>query len=501
MSKDTQSEVYTKRKRGINEVGHWQMPLDGHGLAYFDELTVAYRTIPSHGVTEDPWARAAAKAAKEVQDAAAALDAAEKMDAPPAPAPGAAAIVITPAEAKAKLVATAKAKLEETRKIAALMTGAVDSKLAAAAIIEELLRKKELLDRVSVAESSAQPAPNVAVWNDILIFESALLRMLWLDALKAKARSLRQEFREVMGATAAAATEADYLDLKEMKDDKDLLRLQAEASNLMTELHYNLVSTPQLEWQKSKLTLVLGGYTLLVGLAVLVAFLRAGPPHEDITSYWQRLLHCVFSLHFSCTPLCLVMLAGTLGAGVSAFQRIQNGGAFGASLLNLRDAKWHSLSIAVVPLLGAISALLLVLLFAGGVISGAFFPKVTLRAGSCGITEASHTGTNAPILESPVGPGVLKTSLPPVAVSNIVNLTNIYWTTNHLTSTNTPVSTNATTDPATWRDCEAFCQHRWCFGSGADIALLLVWAFIAGFSERLVPDLLSRLAKKAEEKV
>ena len=83
MSKDTQSEVYTKRKRGINEVGHWQMPLDGHGLAYFDELTVAYRTIPSHGVTEDPWARAAAKAAKEVQDAAAALDAAEKMDAPP----------------------------------------------------------------------------------------------------------------------------------------------------------------------------------------------------------------------------------------------------------------------------------------------------------------------------------------------------------------------------------------------------------------------------------
>jgi len=327
----------------------------------------------------------------------------------------------------------------------------------------------------------------------------ALRRMLWLDPLKAKARSLRQEFREVMGATAAAAMQADYLDLKEMKNDKDLLRLQAEASNLMSELHYNLVSSPRLEWQKTKLTLVLGGYTLLVGLAILLAFLRAGPPDEDATGYWHRLLTCVFSLHFSCAPLCLVLLAGTLGAGVSAFQRIQNGGASGASLLNLRDAKWHSLSIAVAPLLGAVSALLVALLFAGGVISGAFFPKVTLRAEFCGTNElAQAVPTNALSRETPVGPVVLKTSPPPVVVSNIVNLTDIYLTTNHLTVTNALVST---ADPATWRDSKTFCQHRWCFATGADVALLLIWAFIAGFSERLVPDLLSRLAKKTEEKI
>ena len=60
-------------------------------------------------------------------------------------------------------------------------------------------------------------------------------------------------------------------------------------------------------------------------------------------------------------------------------------------------------------------------------------------------------------------------------------------------------SSNA--DPATWRDSKTFCEHRCFSASGADLALLLLWAFIAGFSERLVPDMLTRLAKKGEEKV
>ncbi|MHB8522852.1 MAG: hypothetical protein ACYDH9_19120 [Limisphaerales bacterium] len=493
MSNDTQSAADTKRRRAIKEVGHWQMPLNGHGLAYFDELTVAYRTIPAHGTTDDPWARAAAKAVQDAQaDAAACANAVKSADDAQAAAIKAPddAKLKADADEKARVVLAAKAKRDESNKHAALLQGAVDSKVSAAAIIEGLLRKKELLDRKE---------PGGALWSDILIFESALLRMMWFEPLKAKLQSLRQEYRQAMGATDAQAMETTYLDLKSVTEDKDLLRLQAEAANLMAELHWSLVTAPAQEFQKTWLTIKLGGYALAVGALILLTCLRTHPSHA--ATFGERVLEVVLSLHLQCPTLSFVMLAGAAGATLSAFQRIQNGGASGAGLLNLRESEWGSLSIGVAPLIGATSALLLTLLFAGNIISGNFFPKVTLRAEPWGTNELASATTHAPPKETPGGLGVLKTSLPPVTVSNIVSLTNSYSTINHLTVTNALASTNATADPATWRDCKTFCQHRWCVAAGADLALLLIWAFIAGFSERLVPDMLSRLAKKAEEKV
>lgn len=493
MPNEIQSAADTKRKRALNETGHWQLPLDGHGLAYFDELTVAYRTIPAHGSAEDPWARAAAKAAQDAQaDAAACANAVKSAAAAQiaaSAAPGDASLKAD-ADEKARLVLAAKARRDESNKNAALLQGAVDSKFAAAAIIEGLLRKKELLDL---------HAPGGAVWSDILTFESALLRMMWFEPLKARLPGLRQEYRQAVGATAAQAMEANYLDLQSVTEDKDLLRLQAEAANLMAELHWSLVTAPMREWQKTRLTLKLGGYSLAVGAFILLAGLFAD--HAYAAGFGERIKEILRLRHLHCPTFCLVMLFGAAGATLSAFQRIQNGGASGAGLLNLRDSKWGSLSIGVAPLIGATSALLLTLLFAGNIISGNFFPKVILRAELCGTNELASVTTNAPPRETPAGPDALQTAPPPVVGSDPGNLTNVYAISNVGAATNVAASNLATADPATWRDCKTFFQHHWCVASGADLALLLIWAFIAGFSERLVPDMLSRLAEKAAEKV
>lgn len=463
MPNEIQSAADIKRKRALKDAGHWQLPLDGHGLAYFDELTVAYRTLPPPDSTKGPWARAAAQAALDAQAAAVGSAAADK-----SAAEAKALAEATPtdialkatATAEASKAAEAKALLDAASKEAARLQGAVGSKLAAADIIENLLRKRELLDRHE---------PGGSLWSDILVFESALLRMMWFEPLKTKLQSLRQEYRQAVGATAAQAMEATYLDLKSVTEDKDFLRLQAEAANLMAEIHWSLVTAPAQESQKTWLTIKLGGYALTIGAVILLTCLRTDP---SAAASCHCFLKAMFSVHFHCSTLALVMLAGAAGATLSAFQRIQGGAASGAGLLNLRKSEWGSLSIGVAPLIGATSALLLTLIFAGNIISGNFFPKVTLRAEPCGTNNVAAITTNAQPNETP-----------------------------RMGITNAPASTNATPDPATWRDCKTICQHHWCVATGADLALLFIWAFIAGFSERLVPDMLSRLAKKAEEKV
>lgn len=508
MPDDTETKEQKAHDQAVKRAGHWRLPLSGHGLAYFDQLVVAYRTLPEHGSSEDPWARAAASAAQEAKTRAdtsliAAKDSAAAAAAAAA-APGNAGLNADKT-AKAQLAELAKATSDAANKELARLDGAVSSKLAAGQIIIELIQKHERKE---------------AIWSDLLVFEAALLRMLWFDALKTRLQGLRQEYSDTMGAAAAATMSATYLDLKELKEEKDFVRVQAEAVNLLSELHWQYVSAPRLEWQKAWMSITLGFYTTAVCAFILLTCLRVR--HWSAESFWPALREVLHSLHFHCSTVSLVMLAGAVGAGLSAFQRIQNNSGSGAALLNLRDSKWSSISVGMAPLIGALSALMLALIFAGGIISGPFFPKVTLRTDDCSTNAPlANTTGNAPAIKpsEPSAPPAAAAALPaapapapanpsPPVASGLATLgagatviTNTNGLTISIATTNVHTLTNATSDPLTWRDCKTICEHRWCVAAGADLALLLLWGVIAGFSERLVPDMLSRLAKKAEEKV
>lgn len=144
-----------------------------------------------------------------------------------------------------------------------------------------------------------------------------------------------------------------------------------------------------------------------------------------------------FSTDKSPPLLLLVMLAGMLGAYFSALTRLYRVDEAGAALITPTVRAlggWYmAMYSAVPPIVGAIAAVVLYLLFVSDLVKGDMFPNI-----ECVGSEYCRS---------------------------ISELMKNYWP-------ETP----------------------------SDYGKALVWSFIAGFSERFVPDLLQSLVKKEEKK-
>ena len=159
-----------------------------------------------------------------------------------------------------------------------------------------------------------------------------------------------------------------------------------------------------------------------------------------------------------------VALAGIVGGCVSMLQRIQSAPTEGDALFNLAALTngWRGVSLS--PLYGAIFAALLFVLFAAGILEGSVFPKIETvgsektQPAAVAAAAAATTNSNAAPVATPTPNETQK-----VGVLQIKDFLK-------------------ETGPK----------------DGVSFALLLIWSFIAGFAERLVPDTLNRLVAKTE---
>jgi hypothetical protein len=468
--------------RHTRDSGHWQCPLDGHGLSYLDELVACYRTLPALTASEQKAleaAKAAYDKAREAGEAyAKAADAAEaaRNDAEVNPSDQAKQNL---AATEANEAAKTKTDLNVANQAAVQAQAALIPRPAAAQIIQELIsRPREKL-----------------LWSDVLLFESALLRMLPSEDLRARLVTLREDYQRVVGALPSISRIS--LDLKETVDPLTEKALRAEAGLLISEVHWGYLTHPVIERQKTKMTTNLFWVTIV----------------------WLS-LWCLFWIwrHSSIWPA--VVIAGALGAALSAFQRLQSPQLRTDAFLNLRHSPWHTISFLVAPILGSISAGILALMFAGGLFRGSLFPDVGfVKPSECtnGVSQASGPAgqTNATPTPAPPGapgqtagapaqPGVAAApppaGAPPAATDASKPSTNppaaITNGTNKLTIAK---DTNNPTDGTKTDPCPNICSYCWCLHGNLSLALLLIWSFIAGFSERLVPDILTRLTARARE--
>lgn len=227
----------------------------------------------------------------------------------------------------------------------------------------------------------------------------------------------------------------------------------------------------------------------------------------------------------------LVVMCGIIGGYVSLLQRIQSAPSEGDSLFNLASLTWGWIGMSLSPLYGAVFAMLLFLLFVSNIVSGAVFPVIKtpdrfVSAATAAATPTpspspstsptpspSPTPATTPARTPAVGGAVASPTASPITAASPTETATppASPTTSPTTSpTATPVAPSPTPSPTTTATPAASPSPTptpsvTVFGrflnetypaSGTSYALLLIWAFLAGFMERLVPDALNRLVLK-----
>jgi hypothetical protein len=237
--------------------------------------------------------------------------------------------------------------------------------------------------------------------------------------------------------------------------------LRADIRYLLSKFYLYYAMLPVREGLREELTRRAVRLTkwILAVIGVLIFLSVSGSVLLSLFNVHQEALKLLFAA-FGPTIGCVVF-AGIVGGCISMLQRIQSAPSEGDALFNLAALTngWRGLSLS--PLYGGIFALLLFILFAGGLLKGSAFPTI----------ETAHSETPTQSTQANGQTATQDTNA------------------NTATQKNLPAAEN------TVLDIPKFLQET---GpkDGVSLALLIIWSFIAGFAERLVPDTLNRLVAK-----
>jgi hypothetical protein len=434
---------------------------------------------------------------------------------------------------------------------------------------EEAASEESADEKKGRAKERARPKDCLS-WDELYYFELILADHMPSERLRSKIARLRSAYQSI-------ASEKEYSEYQssmpkdlqdppdpddEKKDEKkgrteELMR--ADLKDLLGRIYFKYTILPvreerltDLAWFAARLCL----YSLVILLGTL-AVLFILPLIQDFLSGHQERID-ISSERFASLTIFVVVVCGAMGGFVSALQRIQSPPTEGDSLYNLSLLFHGSKSVFIAPITGAIFATILYMMFAAGILQGAFFPAIftpggkfdlaTARArrdaeatsanrrdaeananrtvrsptpqsasntaetpapppaanstntSSAGNSNSSDLPANANVNSMNTGNGNLKTSTPAPGSSNAnkggnSNTVNIMPTPDEVQAKKTEAE-NAR-EPTKGLNVFDFLARSGP-GTGKDYALLIIWCFIAGFAERFVPDALDRVISNSK---
>jgi len=206
-----------------------------------------------------------------------------------------------------------------------------------------------------------------------------------------------------------------------------------------------------------------------------------------------------------------VVLAGVVGGCVSMLQRIQSAPSEGDALFNLAALTNGWRGILLSPIYGGIFASLLFILFAAGILNGSVFPTIitpnrtrvqSAAAAAAASPSPSPSPTASPVASrSPSPSATVSANEQPKPESANSPASAFAKPTAEIRKMGA-VATSPSPSPSVSPTPESSVLQIKTFlsetgpASGVAYALLIVWSFLAGFAERLVPDTLNRLVQK-----
>jgi len=351
-------------------------------------------------------------------------------------------------------------------------------------------------------------------WSDIYSFDLTLVQARPLEGLLRKAYEARAKYRSIAGqkeydeyvASKPPNLPEIHIDPKATPPQPEEIierALRADLEYLLSKVYLYYAILPVRErlrdWLTNRAVLITLAAVIGIGLLILINVLLAVLVPED-SGYKKP----IDEISVVLVTVLTVVLAGIVGGCVSMLQRIQSAPSEGDALFNLAALTNGWKGIFLSPLYGGIFAALLFVLFAAGLLEGYAFPKINTprRLFSA---QAAPTPTPAPARSpSPIDP--LVTAPDSLEVNSSASPTP---TASQPSPTATPIATPAAlpvstpaprpTQTALRRDSvidiRDFLKHTGP-ADGTSYALLIIWSFIAGFAERLVPDTLNRVVTK-----
>lgn len=380
-----------------------------------------------------------------------------------------------------------------------------------------------IYEKRGALQSPPESANPLLTWDDIYAFDLELLKHLPPAALLRKAYDMRVKYRGVagrkeydaymatkppdlaaVGFTCAIASPPTPAALEAASETA----LREDIKYLMSVFYLNHALLPLREGLRDELTRKAWRWTLLAILisVLFVALNFAGNGYPGLTFYRFTRGSTIW----------VVVMAGVMGGLVSLLQRIQSAPRGGDALFNLASLTYGWSGLFLAPLSGGIFASLMFILFAGGVLRGSIFPEIyTPMPAAPSSVKPAPTPMRSPI---PAGsPSALPSATPsstpagegssarepadtpepatPAEGTPASDETLERAATAPATQTPTPTATQA---GGAERRSVSFSRFLRETGpaSGVSYALLIVWCFVAGFAERLVPDMLNRMLSK-----